>query len=342
MGLGEASPLPGLSLDDVAAVERALNRFDVRAANQALFALEEAPPAHPAARRARLGSAVELVLGDAALAVPSAVFAIETALADLASQRADRPLSAWLAPDTLLEPISRSVLIGALDDGAIERALAALERGAAHVKLKVRGADLEDELERLRAVAGALSGRAAIRLDMNGAEDPEGARRAAFVYARAGASVVEEPTAGASLLSLGELALPWLADESLVLVALRRAFLEATACAGLVLKPTLLGGLAVCLDLAERSRGAGKSVVVTHAFDGPVALAAAAELALACQADLAGLDAHAALGEGWSDRIATLPGRGAPLAVVPAELPGLALDDDARRSLAMRFEGSTG
>jgi L-alanine-DL-glutamate epimerase-like enolase superfamily enzyme len=58
-----------------------------------------------------------------------------------------------------------------------------------------------------------------------------------------------------------------------------------------------LGGLMRCRDLAARARAAGLSVVVSHLFDGPVALNAYAELALSLESgDLAsGLMPHPAL-----------------------------------------------
>jgi L-alanine-DL-glutamate epimerase-like enolase superfamily enzyme len=69
-----------------------------------------------------------------------------------------------------------------------------------------------------------------------------------------------------------------------------------------VLKPTLLGGFAVCLRIAREAAARGLAASVTHTFDGPVALAAAAELASALPARVlaCGLDRHAGLGA-WPD-----------------------------------------
>ncbi len=46
----------------------------------------------------------------------------------------------------------------------------------------------------------------------------------------------------------------------------------------LVLKPMALGGFAACLELARIAAAAGGAVLVSHLFDGPVGLAAAAHL----------------------------------------------------------------
>ena len=58
----------------------------------------------------------------------------------------------------------------------------------------------------------------------------------------------------------------------------------------------VLGGLSHCLELGRRARALNLGVVVSHSFDGPVALAAAAALALALPAGIAqGLAPHAGL-----------------------------------------------
>src|SRR5206468_1527550 len=63
-----------------------------------------------------------------------------------------------------------------------------------------------------------------------------------------------------------------------------------------VLKPTLLGGFATCLELARRAHTAGVAAIVTHALEGPVGFAACVELARAIGGPHAhGLAPHAGL-----------------------------------------------
>ena len=80
------------------------------------------------------------------------------------------------------------------------------------------------------------------------------------------------------------------------------SLLEAGVCQALVLKPMALGGILRCLHLARLAARHGVGVVVTHLFDGPVALAAATELALALPGRVlaCGLDLHPGLGSGPS------------------------------------------
>ena len=93
----------------------------------------------------------------------------------------------------------------------------------------------------------------------------------------------------------------------------------------LVLKPTLLGGMCACLALARDAAARGLSVVVTHVFDGPVALAAAAELAAALPGRVlaCGLDRHGGLAA-WPD--VAIPQLG-PDYVASAGRPGLGLPE---------------
>ena len=76
--------------------------------------------------------------------------------------------------------------------------------------------------------------------------------------------------AGAALLSLPALPLPWAADESLADPALAEALLAlppGRRPGALVLKPAQLG-LARCLTLADAAAARGLGLIVTHSFDG--------------------------------------------------------------------------
>ena len=93
--------------------------------------------------------------------------------------------------------------------------------------------------------------------------------------------------------------MPIAADESLQDAKERQALLTAPFCVAWVLKPMLLGLRRARSGAA--GAGPGSRVVITHAFDGPVAHAAACELAFSLpQAPWAcGLAPHAGL-QAWS------------------------------------------
>lgn len=296
MGYGEATPLPGFAGDDL---ERA--RGD----------LEDlpAPCDDP--------DAIDGLL--ARFRSPSARFAVETALRDLIARRAGRPLLAARA-----ERAARSILIGSLlDDAFLERARSAVTRGARGLKLKARGHDLGEETRRLAELRGAITETTRLRLDLNGSLDLEGARAALRAYAEHAVELCEEPCGGDALLSLGREATPWFADESALDPERLGRLLEHPGCAGLVLKPTLVGGISRTLERARAARARGKHAIVTHAFEGPVALAAHAALALVLGGELGhGLDRHAGLSGFPRLELDAVPER-APLEIVATSRAGL-------------------
>lgn len=306
-GFGEATPLPGLSAESIEDVGASLVRVS-------WSRLDPRQVAAGAARR-----------GELAALSPSARFAVETACVDLVGLITRRSAATLLGAPPNVAPVPVNALIGrALAPDLVERARQALARGASVLKVKLAGHDLDAELAALRAVRDAVGPQVRIRVDLGGALSQAEALRWLLVIANARVEAVEEPCGGAALVTLGRGAIPWLADESLASPAIGEALVESQGCGGLVLKPTLLGGLFSCLELARRAREKNKAVTITHAFEGPVGLAACAALALAAGADLAGLDDHAALAAFPAWRTAMLSGE-RPLAVRPTESPGLGL-----------------
>lgn len=341
LGTGEASPLPNWNGDGLERAVEALQGLVARSRDAAFLrevvdafakgmvdALGKDMPGashsdrSPSASRGELAPSV-LQIEPALSASPSARFAIETALGDmLARSRGDALGTLW----STRRAVPRSTLIGHLDDPAhVAAAKRAVQRGARTLKLKARGEEPALEATRVRELVAELEAPVHVRLDLNGGLDLERARRALDAYAAANVEFVEEPTAGASLLQLGACATPWFADESLCDEPLRNELVDCAALGGVVLKPTLLGGLSACRRLAAAARRRGKAVVVTHAFEGPIALAACAELAmsLANVGDpAAGIDAHAALDAFPPCKLPQLEDDGVPLTVAPAAVVG--------------------
>jgi L-alanine-DL-glutamate epimerase-like enolase superfamily enzyme len=272
VGLGEASPLPGRSPDTVDDCARAV------AALRGVLPITLSP-------KSALGFAADLATAVAASA-PAARFAIETALCDLVARTAGWPLARLLAP---LPGPAAAVPINALCATPAE-ASAALARGIRCVKVKARG-----ELDHVRAIHGVIAG-AQLRVDANQAWSATDSVARLEELAALGVEYVEEPAPGLARTLRAPLAAPIALDESLVdpeLDAWLDDALASRAIAALVLKPALVGGLAACLALAGRARAHGVGAVVTHSFDGPIATAAACELARAIASDHAlahGLD----------------------------------------------------
>lgn len=320
-GQGEATPMPAYSVESLSEVLAALS--DVCAAPLRLDDLSD-PVA--AVRLALAPRAPRLALA------PSARFAVETALLDLAGQRVGRSVSSLLGSGGAHAPIPVNGNLGAaLDADVVTEARRAVDRGVSALKVKVGAPGAEGfrrELEALAELRRAV-GEVELRLDANGAWTVPEARARDGALADLGVSLIEQPVAPRDLLRLGRLAVPWAADESMGDPAFVDALLgddpsAREGCVAVVLKPAHLGGLIVARDLARRADAAGLGVVVTHLFDGPVALAACCELALSLdRAPLAcGLDPHQGLAAWPRVTVAQLSTRAA---VVPSGRAGLGL-----------------
>lgn len=281
VGFGEASPLAG---------------FHTTTCDEVAARLEDAVATLAGLEQLTVEAIRDLVARSAAPAIGR--FALETALLHLLAARGGVvPTGVSALFGGLRGAIPISGFGGALRaPDAQARVNALTSRGIRTIKFKTDGADLRAERAALDAIRAAVDAPVALRLDLNGALDGDRARAALDAYADAGVELVEEPCAGAELSTLGDAAMGWFADESLQDAHVASRVLEHPGCAGVVLKPALHGFFGA-RDLALRAIEQDKLVVVTHMFDGPVALAAACELALSLpRAPLAcGLDLHGGL-----------------------------------------------
>ncbi len=272
IGTGECSPLPGRSPDSP---------------DDAMHALQWAVAAPLALRPTAPAIAAALDLIDRRF--PAARLALETALLDLAAQVTGASIAELLSPF----PASRLACSAIV---APDGADAPPGIGTWKVKLG-EPARLERDLDDLRR---ALAGRdVRVRLDINRRWSGAEADRYLPLLADLDPQWVEEPTSAAEFLSLSTPSVPIALDESALdaeadtILALERGQVRA-----LILKPAVLGGLWAAAAWAGRARRAGAVPIISHLLDGPVALAAYAELALALAIPgdpAAGLGLHAGL-----------------------------------------------
>lgn len=259
VGLGEASPFPGLSAESL---------------DEALRAVERCAP----------GLLGRDPLADEPTLPPeaSAACALDVALHDLRAQAAGRPVAALLA-----EHVRGSVAVNAVvavDGPAAAAARAMAAQGFGCVKLKVgMAASTRQEVERIAAVREAIGPDVALRLDANGAWDADTAIAVIRAAEPAGLELVEQPVARDDLAGLARVrqatGVRIAADESACTVADAWRVVAAAAADVLVVKPMLAGGLAAGRKIVELASDHGLEAIVTTSVDAGVGLAAALHLA---------------------------------------------------------------
>jgi len=320
IGQGEASPLPGFSSDTLAEARAGLLGVD-------WAGLPVLSPGHG------LLNDIEAALSAAGLNAPAARFAAETALLDLAGQAAGLPVHVLLAgtrpgagaDGTRPSAVPLAALL-ARDLPARDLLASAADRvgeGYGCLKVKVGRAPAE-ELAVLGALRAELGDAVLLRADANGSLDAEVAPGWLQGAADLGLEFVEEPLPLARLRELLPSPVSVAIDESLDAgddSGLAPA-LEAGGYRYVVLKPGYHGGALRCLRLAAEARSLGALPVFSHLLGGPVALAAAAELALALPpGPAAGLAPHAGLSM-WPALELPAYGRAE---ILPHDRPGLGL-----------------
>lgn len=265
-GWGEAAPLPGFSresADDAARQLAALTGSDTLA--------EES--------------------------YPSVRYALELARLSLRSATSGESLPRMISPDPR-DVVELNALISSGPEGALAEACRLRQAGYRAVKLKVGRLSIAEEISLVRRVTGELDG-VSLRLDANRAWSFEEALDFARGIAGMEVEYLEEPLADPGLLPrfAAESGLPVALDESLAGMPAAGLGDHGYASA-VVLKPTLLGGLARCVALAARAEDLGMKAVVSAAFEGGVGTLGLVALAAALPGDgaPAGLDTYRRLG----------------------------------------------
>jgi o-succinylbenzoate synthase len=276
-GLGEAAPLPEFGGGYPADVERWLAGWAPEITGQPLANIEP------------------LVAGLLAKGGPGAAataFGLETAAFDVLAQAANLPLSQWLATNLINSPdhsATKTVPVNATigqpqQQAASEAARQAVAAGFRCVKLKVgMAATVAGEVARVGAVRQAIGPLVKLRLDANGGWTVPQAVETLKALEQFDLELVEQPVAPVDLAGMArvrrEVTIPLAADEPVTSLEAARAIIRAESADCLVIKPMVVGGLRVGLEIMELARAAGLGCFVTTTIDSGVGIAAALHLA---------------------------------------------------------------
>ena len=266
-GWGEVSPLPGFSPETLP--EAAVGLRSLAASLVGRNVTGEWMGAD--GDLARLLDGMEIV--------PSVRFGLELAAWNLYGASTGASLPALISPGHRPTVPVNGLLAGSPDE-VLEGARRMRDAGYVAVKLKVGGQPVSEDVALVRAVAEALGGDVALRLDANRAWSLDEALGFARGIEGQEIEYLEEPLADPA--GLEEFALKGgvkvALDESLVGME-PESLAEHPYAGAVVLKPSLLGGLSRTLRLAERAVGLGMRPVVSSAYETGVGTAALVALA---------------------------------------------------------------
>jgi O-succinylbenzoate synthase len=271
-GTGECAPLPGLSPEHGPGFAQVLER-QVKDIN---FWLKD----HPVAD-------LESVIYQQHLKIfPSLVFALETALLDYRHQGTKKLYPGPFTSGERGIPINGLVWMGD-KDFMEEQIRKKLSEGYRCLKLKIGGLDFEMELDILRTVrrtAGAAE--LTIRLDANGAFPPAQALARLEQLAKYDIHSIEQPIRQGQTAAMARLCrqspIPIALDEELIGVyqqEAKAALLEAIKPQYIILKPTLLGGLAATADWIALAAANSTGWWITSALESNIGLNAISQFA---------------------------------------------------------------
>jgi O-succinylbenzoate synthase len=261
-GYGEIAPLPGFSKETLEEATTAVVRW-----SRSLGSLPKSEP-----ERARALAFLKKT--------PSVQFGIDCATSQFRHVigGADS-LGLWSGART---SVSVNGLLSGTINEVVERAAALKDAGHRAIKLKVGRGDLKNDVEMTVEAYRVLEGAASLRLDANRAWDFDTAMEFSRGVANCGIEYIEEPLQSPGLLweFFRKSGMPVALDETVAEFDGELDLLRARQwAAAIILKPTILGGIARCAQLAYEALEFGIKPVVSSSFESGVGLAALAHFA---------------------------------------------------------------
>ena len=273
-GWGEAAPLAGFSPDTLETTTETLTRITGSIPGKEV---------HDSIGRIR-----EMVGEIVPTGAPAAKFGLETALCDLAAQASGQPLCAWLAAKPLATVAVNYLITG--PDIDWPKVKSEFDSGGYKtVKIKVGGGTPDDDIALVRKIRRLLGDNIAIRLDANRRWSFDTALRVLGGLRGCRIDYVEEPLTEGTPEAMGRLnaetGIRIALDESLGEVGQTEEIVALGGVDVLIVKPTVMGGIAGAMRLAEMARRHGQQVVISSTFESEIGLVTLVHLAAAICAD---------------------------------------------------------
>jgi len=257
IGIGEAAPLDGFSRENIKEVNYALEGFH-QAIDGENFDSDD------------LLSLVNIHTED----IPSARFALETAVFDLLSQESKKPLAGFLNPKSKSQ-VSINGIVG----------IHPPSDGFTIMKDKVGFRNLFDEIEHLEYLAQSFGEETMFRLDANCAFDLPKAIRFCKEMEAFNIDYIEQPLPLDNLEDISELRyhteIPIAVDESLTDFHSAEKIIEMQAADVFVIKPMVSGGFGESKKIIQLARDEDIRTVVTSSLENSIGRMACLHLTLA-------------------------------------------------------------
>jgi len=271
-GIGEASPLKGLSIDY--SLDYELKLLGVLDSLEGLEFPEE-----------QLGL-LDFIKVNTSVEMPSLRFGIEIALLDLLSGGKKKIFDSPFSRGEASIPINGLIWMGDINfmqDQIDEK----LKKGFDCIKIKIGAIDFEQEVRLLEKIREQYtSDEVVLRVDANGAFNKENALERLNVLAALDIHSIEQPIAPGQTEFMRQLCtaslLPIALDEELIGITTnteRENLLKEIRPAYIILKPSLLGGVTACREWINIAESLNIGWWMTSMLESNVGLNAIAQLA---------------------------------------------------------------
>lgn len=278
-GIGEAGPLPGLSIDDRPDFEDQLRNVSRKLQGAAGPENEE-----------EAFSLAEALGGED---FPSIRFALETALLDWLGGGKRILFDNYFTRGEGSIPINGLIWMG--DRNTMRtRMEEKLEQGFRCLKMKIGAINFEEECAILAEVRKHFSAsEITLRVDANGAFLPEEALQKLSKLAKFGLHSIEQPIKAGQPEEMARICrespVPVALDEELIGVPVKtagRELLRQIRPPFIILKPGLLGGMEVCRQWTALAREEGAGFWITSALESNIGLNAISQFTARYPADM--------------------------------------------------------